>query len=202
MVAAVTPKRAAVSRSISICAVSPLSVKLVETLLSSGARLQPVQQRRDPGLEGRAACGFEDELVLRAANRRVDGQILHRLQRQRDAAHLSCRVPQARHDVLDAVAALILRLQVDQKAAGIERGVGAVDADEGRQTHDVGILADRVGQLPAAARPWRRRRSWAPPRSCPAECRCPAAGRSPSESRCTAPPSAPRVATASHSTSV
>ena len=40
----------------------------------------------------------------------------------------------------------VVRLQVDQHAAAVERGVGAVDADERRQAVDVGILQDRARQ--------------------------------------------------------
>jgi hypothetical protein len=43
--------------------------------------------------------------------------------------------------------ALALGLQVDQEAAAIHGGVGAVHPNEGRETGDVGILQDLGGQL-------------------------------------------------------
>ena len=52
---------------------------------------------------------------------------------------------------LDVGAALVVRLQVDQEAAAVERGVGAVDADERGQAVDVGILAGS----PSASACWR-----------------------------------------------
>jgi hypothetical protein len=70
--------------------------------------------------------------------------------------------------------ALVVRLQVDQEAAAVERRVGAVDADERAQALDVRILEDRGGERLLALRPWPRRRSicgasempWITPVSC------------------------------------
>ena len=36
---------------------------------------------------------------------------------------------------------------IDQQAAGVERGIGAVDADKRRQAVHVRILQDHIGQL-------------------------------------------------------
>ena len=47
---------------------------------------------------------------------------------------------------LTSSSALVLGLEVDQQAAAVERRVGAVDADEGGQAVDVGILEDGGGQ--------------------------------------------------------
>ena len=48
--------------------------------------------------------------------------------------------------------ALVERLQVDLDAAAVQRGVGAVDADEGGEAFDRGILQDDLGEclLPLA----------------------------------------------------
>ena len=56
--------------------------------------------------------------------------------------------------------ALVARLQVDQKAAVVQRRVGAVDADERGQAGDVGILQNGVGKrlLPLGHR--RERNRW------------------------------------------
>jgi hypothetical protein len=52
----------------------------------------------------------------------------------------------AADDLAGRQAALVARLEVDQHAARVEGRVGAVDADEGAQALDVGILEDRRGQ--------------------------------------------------------
>ncbi len=66
----------------------------------------------------------------RPADRGIDGQVLHRLHVERDA-------DDAGHLLLDppyvlgwGEAALVVRIQVDDKAAGVERLIAAVDADE------------------------------------------------------------------------
>ena len=52
--------------------------------------------------------------------------------------------------------ALVERLEVDLDAAGVERGVGAVDADEGGDVVDGRILQHDVDELLLALRPcWR-----------------------------------------------
>ena len=51
-----------------------------------------------------------------------------------------------------AIMTLVQRLEVDLDAAAVERGVGAVDADEGREALHVGILQDDVGELLLALR--------------------------------------------------
>ena len=63
-------------------------------------------------------------------------------------AWASCGQPV--HDRADAVA-VALGLQVDQEAAAVERGVGAVHADEGGQAGDIRVLQD----LRRPARCWR-----------------------------------------------
>ena len=59
---------------------------------------------------------------------------------------------QAANDVAGADIALRQRLQIDLDAAAVERGVGAVDADEGRQALDGGILQNHVGERLLAVR--------------------------------------------------
>jgi hypothetical protein len=89
---------------------------------------------------------LDDELILRAADAGVDGQVLHRLHVERDAGDVRGLFLEAADDVAGARAALVARLQVDQEAAGIERRVGAVDADEGGQAVDIGVLEDGGGE--------------------------------------------------------
>ena len=84
---------------------------------------------------------------------------------------------QAADDVGGVQAALVLRLQVDQEAAAVQRGVAAVHADEGRQAVHVRVLQDGRGQRLLVLAPWRRRTWSAPPRKCPGSRRCPAPGK-------------------------
>ncbi len=53
---------------------------------------------------------------------------------------------QAANDAGHGIAALIARLQIDQEAAAVERDIAAVDADEGREAHDVRILEHLGGE--------------------------------------------------------
>ena len=73
---------------------------------------------------------MQHELVLRAAHRRIDRQILNRLQVEGDAANGAGLLFQPTDHVANQGLALITRLQVDQESAGVERRVGAVDADK------------------------------------------------------------------------
>ncbi len=115
-------------------------------------RFQFSDQLRHPGAERVQRVGLQGELVLRAADRGVDGQILHRLQVELHAGHFARRLLQALNDGLDAVVALIQRLKVDLQTRAVERRVGAVDADEGGQALDRRILQDNLGNLPLALR--------------------------------------------------
>ncbi len=73
---------------------------------------------------------LQGELVLGAAHRGVDGQILGRLQVERHARDAVHRLLQAANHRLDAVIAFIQRLEVDLQTGAVQRRVGAVDADE------------------------------------------------------------------------
>ncbi len=54
---------------------------------------------------------------------------------------------QAANDFGGGDLALIERLEVDLDAAGVQRGVGAVDADEGGDVIDGGVLEQDVDEL-------------------------------------------------------
>ena len=88
----------------------------------------------------------------RAADAIFDGQILHRLHEQRDAGHLRELGLQAPDHVAGADFALVERLQIDLDAAAVERGVGAVDADERRQAVHRRVLQNHLAPAAAAAR--------------------------------------------------
>jgi hypothetical protein len=79
-------------------------------------------------------------------------KILHGLHVQRDARDPAVSVLQPADHLGDIRAALVARLQVDQKAAAVERDVVAVDADERGQARDVRIGEDGGGQRLLAVR--------------------------------------------------
>src|SRR5205085_8274264 len=80
------------------------------------------------------------ELILRPAHRGIDGEVLDGLHIERDAADLSGFLLQSADDVAGGELARVVRLQVDQEPAAVERRVRAVDADEGREAVDVRVL--------------------------------------------------------------
>ena len=131
MVAAVMPKRAAVSRS-TIDVRRQSAVEIIRRdVLEIGRLLQRGHQVRHPLVQHGRARRLEDELVLRAADRGIDRQVLHRLQIERDArdrmphrASAGARPSRCRRERLS------FGFEIDQEAAAVERVVGAVDADE------------------------------------------------------------------------
>ena len=128
-------------------------MKLVETFSSSGALRQHVEQLRHPLGQRRRARVLQHELVLRAADGGIDRQVLHRLQIERDARHvLRARSRDRAITSVMLSRALVLGHQIDQEAAAVQRVVGAVDADEGRQALDVRIVQDARAPAPAGAR--------------------------------------------------
>ena len=86
-------------------------------------------------------------MIRRAADGRIDRQVLHRLHVERDAGDARDFALQPADDLAGGKIALVMRLERDQEAAGIERLIGAVDADERAEADDVRIFEDRVGKL-------------------------------------------------------
>ncbi len=86
-------------------------------------------------------------MVLGLADRIVDREVLHRLHIERDAVDRLGRCSQPTNDLADFGAALVVRLEIDQQAAAVERRIRAVDADERRQAFDIGILEDDLCQF-------------------------------------------------------
>ena len=101
---------------------------------------------RRPGLQRRQILVLERELILGRADRGVDREVLNRLHEQRDARHARGLLLQPANDLARRRLALVVRLQVDEEAAGVERDVRAVDADEGGQALDVRIGEDGFRQ--------------------------------------------------------
>ena len=76
------------------------------------------------------------------------------------------RVLDPLHDRGNVRIPIVIGLQIDQDPAAIERGVGAVHADERGEALNVGILQDDARRAAAGARPSRRRRPIAAPPRC------------------------------------
>ena len=93
--------------------------------------LQSLQQPRHPDREFVRIGILQRELVLTAADRGVDRQILHRLHVQRNAGDAGDLAVDATDDLAGGGGSLVARLQIDQHPPAVERRVGAVDADEG-----------------------------------------------------------------------
>ena len=89
---------------------------------------------------------FERVLELGAADAVFDGQVLQRLEEELDAVDVGDLGLQAADDLGGGDLALVERLEGDLDAAGVERGVGAVDADEGGDVVDSGILQNDVDE--------------------------------------------------------
>ena len=104
-----------------------------------------LQARHPLGQQSRVG-GAQRHLVLGAADAVLDGQFLHRLEPHTHGLAFGHRTvghfpAQARDDGLHVIAAVFVRFQVEQHAAGAERRVAAIHADERRQA-----LHIRIGQ--------------------------------------------------------
>ena len=108
--------------------------------LRQGVKL--IYQLRHPGAERVQRGGLQRELVLRAADLGINGQILNRLQVKLNARHPRDGVLQTLNDGVDAIVAFIQRLEVDLQTRAVERRVGAVDAHVGGQALYRRILHD------------------------------------------------------------
>ena len=111
-----------------------------------------IHQLRHPGAERVQRGGLQRELVLRAADLGIDGQILNRLQVKLNARHAGDGALQPLNDGVDAIVALIQRLKVDLQTRAVERRVGAVHADVSGQALYRRILHDDVRYLLLALR--------------------------------------------------
>src|SRR5437773_1906337 len=117
----------------------------VELVAQHGLLAQARQQPRRPDAQLFFVGVLEAVLELGAAHAVLDGEILHRLQVERDAGH----VGQGRAQAVDHVGhahALVEGLQRDEQSPAVERDVGAVHADERRQARHRRILEDHAPQ--------------------------------------------------------
>ena len=130
-------------------------------------RLHPLDHLRHPLVQALRVRRLERVLVLRARDPVLDGQVLHRLQVQPRPGTFSSDACSRRMISGARASRSRERLELDQHAAGVGRGVLAVDADEGRQAlAPPGPPAPRA-PAPAGARPWPGTKRSAAPRRCP-----------------------------------
>ena len=141
------PKRAAVARSMTRLTAQALLLLIAGDVGDLRQLAQALNQPRHPGVEFGRIGVLEDEMIGRFADRRIDRQILHRLHVEGNADDAGDLALQAANDLAGGEVALVVRLERDQQAAGIERLVGAVDADERADVDDVRILQHRLGKL-------------------------------------------------------
>ena len=138
-----------------------------------------LHQPRHPGVEFGRVRVFKHEMVRSAADRGVDGQVLHRLHVKRDADDAGYFLLYAADDLRRRELSLVVRLEIDQEPPGILRLIGAVDADERTQAFNVRVAEDRLDRAGFAVSPWPRRKCFARPRRFPGSFRYPGPGRSP-----------------------
>ena len=136
----------------------------METLRSAFSLRSCVQQLGHELVERGAGRGLQHELILGAADHRIDGQVLHRLKIEGDARHAMGVLQPAGPSPSATPSRLVLGLEIDQEAAAVEGVVGAVHADEGGQAGDVRILQDLGGQLLLALGHGVEARRWGRPR--------------------------------------
>jgi hypothetical protein len=115
-------------------------------------RPQLVDDSRHPGSQLIRIRTAHHELVLSAADRGVDCQILHGLHVQRHAYNLCGLLLQAPHDVAGCGFAVVFGFQVDEETPAVERVVDPIHADEGRQPNNIGILEYDLGQRSLSVR--------------------------------------------------
>src|SRR5260370_7726125 len=77
--------------------------------------------------------------------------MLDRLEEERDAINLGEFGLKTADDIRGADVALGERHEIDLDAAAVQRGVCAVDADEGGKAFDRGILENDIGKILLAA---------------------------------------------------
>ena len=114
----------------------------------AGHLAQPLDDLRQPGIERIELGAPEGQLVLGAALARADADVLRGVHEHVDALHAGKRPAQAVDDALGGEAvALGERLEADEHAALVDRGVEARGADRGADGGHGGIGQHDVERL-------------------------------------------------------
>src|SRR5467141_466874 len=111
-----------------------------------GERFQFVDEARSPVSELLGINVFEAVLELRAANAVFNGQVLDRLEEERDTVDFGKFGLKAADNIGGVDIALGERLEIDLDAATIQRGIRAVDADERGKAFDRRVLENDAGE--------------------------------------------------------
>ena len=151
------PSRDAVLRSITRCVRKPVFLEVAGHITQARGGLEPLHEARRPDTELFRVGILQAVLVLRAAYPIFDGQVLDRLHVECDAGNLGELGLQPANHVHRAGVPLFQRLEVDLDAAAVERGIGAIDADEGGQALHRGVLQDHLAERLLALRHRRKR---------------------------------------------
>ena len=112
-----------------------------------GDLAQSGNEARNPFGKFRQVRILEHELVLGRADIRVDGQVLDRRHKNRNARDFAGFLLDAIDNLARRQLSLIVGAQVDKHAPGIQRYIAAIDTDERGQSNDIGIFQDCCGQL-------------------------------------------------------
>ena len=94
-------------------------------------RAHTVHEARNPGRKRGLVRVLKKEEVLGFPNRAVDGQVLDRLHRDRNARYALRLLVEPSNDLDRRFATLVVRLERDLHPPAVQRGVHSVDADEG-----------------------------------------------------------------------
>src|ERR1700733_10652693 len=105
-----------------------------------------VHEARNPGRKRGLVGVLKKEEILGFPNRAVDGQILDRLHRDRDARYALRLLVEPSDDLQGGLAALVARPERDQHPPAVERRVHSIDADERREAGDVLVLKNDTGE--------------------------------------------------------
>ena len=120
MVDICTPRRDAVSRSMTRSRLQALVLHIAGDVGELGMLAQLVDQLVRPGRQLVGVGALQRVLILRAAHDVVDGEVLQRLHVERDALRPASAWLQPPNDIHDAVVALFQRLEIDLDAAAVE----------------------------------------------------------------------------------
>ena len=115
-------------------------------ILDIGFLIEPGDQLGNPLVQFRCGSGTKHKGILPAADGGIDGQVLNRLHEQRDAGDAVDLAIETADRIGDVAAALALGFQIDEEASAVQRVVGAIDADEGRQAHHIAVVKKRLGE--------------------------------------------------------
>src|SRR6267154_1206085 len=123
----------------------PIILLIASYVAKFGERPELVHEARHPMSQLFRVHVLQAVLKLRAADAILDGEVLHRLHKERDAIDIGKLGLKAPDNVGGGNLALIEGLEIDLDAAAVQRGIDSVNADEGGQACYRGILQDYVG---------------------------------------------------------